>query len=100
MKTTYLNIMRDIISKSDKIEQLKAELGTLKLMEEYHGNFCGISIDIKTYSGEAVCVDLNHNTLSNEVENILNTVRKLLENEIDALESEVYTLQLRLENEK
>ena len=100
MNTSYLNMMRELVNKGDKIEEFNAELKKLELIKKSHQKCCNISIDIKVCSEETVHIDINHNTLDTETEKMLDAMKELIENEIRALECEVYTLQIRLENEK
>lgn len=94
-----IDIMRTIVSKSDKKNILEEKLKTLKEFKEKPGLYSG-HLEITISTGPCFHDEWTDNIESNLTEELVDVMIKSLENRIEALEREIYTLQIKLENEK
>mgnify|MGYP004499481655 CR=1 FL=1 len=94
-----IETMRTIVSKSDKKKMLEGKLETLKEFKDKPGLYNG-HLEITISTGPCFHDEWTDNIESNLTEEIVDIMIKSLENEIETLDREIYTLQLRLENEK
>ena len=94
-----IDIMRTIVSKSDKKNLLEEKLSTLKEFKEKPGLFSG-HLEITISTGPCFHDEWTDNITSDLTDELVDIMIKSLKNRIEALEKEIYTLQIRLENEK
>ena len=94
-----IEIMRSIVNKSDKKKMLEGKLETLKQFKEKPSLYEGhLKVTIST--GPCFHDDWTDDIISELTEEVVDVLIKSLENQIDTLGAEIYTLQIRLENEK
>lgn len=94
-----IETMRTIVSKSDKKKMLEGKLETLKEFKDRPDLYNG-HLEITISTGPCFHDEWTDSIESNLTEEIVDIMIKSLENEIETLDREIYTLQLRLENEK
>lgn len=94
-----IDIMRNIVSKSDKKKLLEEKLSTLKEFKEKPNSYSGY-LEVTISTGPCFHDKRTASIESNLTEEIVDAMIKSMENKIEALEKEIYTLQIRLENEK